>query len=97
MTNGPVETGFLVYQDFMSYKGGVYKKTSSTLLGGHAVKIVGWGTEKGDDYWIVANSWGPKWGEAGHFRIKIGNCCNFEAQMITGVPKLSSTTEGHYH
>ena len=88
MTNGPIETGFLVYQDFMSYKGGVYKKSSNTLLGGHAVKVVGWGNENGTDYWIVANSWGPNWGEKGHFRMAVGNCCNFESQMISGTPQL---------
>ena len=88
MTNGPIETGFLVYQDFMSYKGGIYKKTSNTLLGGHAVKVVGWGKENNVDYWIVANSWGTSWGENGHFRIAIGNCCNFESSMMSGSPKL---------
>lgn len=88
LTNGPIETGFLVYQDFMSYKGGIYKKTSNTLLGGHAVKVVGWGKENNVDYWIVANSWGTGWGENGHFRIAIGNCCNFESSMISGSPHL---------
>jgi cathepsin B len=88
--NGPVETGFLVYKDFISYKGGIYKKTSDELLGGHAVKVVGWGTESGTDYWVVANSWGPNWGEAGHFRIAIGNCCNFDKQMIVGDAKLDA-------
>jgi cathepsin B len=82
--NGPVETGFLVYQDFISYKGGIYKKSSNVLLGGHAVKVVGWGVENGTDYWVVANSWGPNWGESGHFRIAINNCCNFDSQMIAG-------------
>lgn len=45
--NGPVETGFSVYDDFLSYKSGVYRKgPSAKFLGGHAVKIVGWGKEK---------------------------------------------------
>lgn len=70
MTNGPVETGFTVYSDFMSYRGGIYEQNSYSALGGHAVKIVGWGVEDGTDYWIVANSWGPSWGEEGFFRIK---------------------------
>lgn len=87
-TNGPVETGFLVYADFMSYKSGIYVKSSNQLMGGHAVKIVGWGTENGTDYWVVANSWGGKWGEAGHFRFKQSHCCNFESQVITADPAL---------
>ena len=42
MRNGPVEVGFTVYQDFMSYKSGIYKHSSGGILGGHAVKAVGW-------------------------------------------------------
>jgi cathepsin B len=62
MKNGPVQTGFEVYQDFINYKSGVYQHTSGNLLGGHAVKIIGWGTENNVPYWLVANSWGPDWG-----------------------------------
>jgi cathepsin B len=87
--NGPVETGFIVYDDLMSYKGGIYKKSSNKKLGGHAVKVIGWGVENGTNYWIVANSWGTKWGESGHFRIAINNCCNFDSQMIAGEAKLN--------
>jgi cathepsin B len=90
-TNGPVETGFLIYQDFMSYRSGIYKKTSNSLLGGHAVKVVGWGLDAATktQYWVVANSWGTSWGEQGHFRIAIGNCCNFESSMMSGMARLS--------
>jgi len=84
-THGPVESGFSVYQDFMSYKSGIYQHRSGGLLGGHAVKIVGWGVEHNTPYWIVANSWTATWGESGFFRILKGrNECGFESQIITG-------------
>jgi len=86
--HGPVESGFSVYQDFMSYKSGIYQHRSGGLLGGHAVKIVGWGVENNTPYWIVANSWTEQWGEKGFFRIIKGrNECGFESQIITGLPQ----------
>ena len=44
---GTVETGFYVYEDFMSYSSGIYTHTTGDMLGGHAVKITGWGVEDG--------------------------------------------------
>ena len=35
------------------------------MLGGHAIKILGWGSESGTPYWLVANSWNPDWGDKG--------------------------------
>ena len=37
MTNGPIETTFKVYDDFLSYTGGVYYHTTGRSLGGHAI------------------------------------------------------------
>jgi len=73
MEGGPVETAFTVYSDFENYAGGVYKHTTGHSVGGHAVKIVGWGkADDGTKYWKVANSWNPYWGEDGYFRIAFG-------------------------
>ena len=51
---------------------GVYQHVTGTYLGGHAVRILGWGSENGTDYWTVANSWNTDWGENGmntHSRV----------------------------
>jgi len=92
MTNGPVETAFWVFDDFMNYGGGIYEKLkSASLAGGHAVKIIGWGYDKVQKlpYWLCANSWGEDWGEHGFFRIRRGNSeCGIEDQIATGIPKV---------
>ncbi|EER13132.1 cysteine proteinase, putative [Perkinsus marinus ATCC 50983] len=74
MTNGPTSATFSVYEDFVSYKSGVYKHTNGTLMGIHSVEIIGWGTEKGVDYWLVMNSWNEGWGDHGTFKIAQGDC-----------------------
>jgi len=71
INNGPVQTGFSVYQDFINYKSGVYQHTTGSFLGGHAVKIVGYGVENGVKYWIVANSWDTNWGLDGMWTLLI--------------------------
>jgi cathepsin B len=43
MTNGPVEASFTVYEDFLTYKNGVYHHVEGKSLGGHSIKIIGWG------------------------------------------------------
>ena len=57
----------------MNYKTGVYKHTTGYLEGGHAVKLIGWGTENGEDYWLCANSWNTSWGEQGFFKMAISD------------------------
>lgn len=41
------------WQDFAHYKSGVYKHLYGDPMGGHAVKLIGWGTtDDGVDYWV---------------------------------------------
>lgn len=70
--NGPVEAAFTVYEDFINYKSGVYQHVSGKALGGHAIRILGWGVENGAKYWLVANSWNSDWGDNGYFKILRG-------------------------
>jgi len=88
MTTGPIEVGFSVYEDFINYKGGVYQYTTGDLLGGHAVKMVGWGVDAATNtpYWLIANSWSTTWGEEGYFRMRRGyDECGIEAQAYSGL------------
>lgn len=87
MTNGPVEGAFDVYVDFLHYKRGVYRHTHGQYLGGHAIRVLGWGEENGQKYWLCANSWNTDWGASGFFKILRGsNHCGIEGEMVTGLP-----------
>ena len=69
---GPLVTTMAVYYDFYSYKSGVYEYTTGALQGYHAILIVGFQDDtsvNGGGYFIVKNSWGTDWGEAGYFKI----------------------------
>ena len=53
----------------MTYKSGVYAHVTGDYLGGHAIKIIGWGVQNGTDYWLCANSWDTGFGIDGYFMI----------------------------
>jgi len=87
MTNGPVEVAFTVYEDFLTYKSGVYQYQSGDELGGHAVKMLGWGIwTDGTPYWTIANSWNGDWGSNGYFLILRGQDeCGIEDDVVGGM------------
>lgn len=85
MKYGTVTTAFSVYEDFETYEGGVYQHETGKYLGGHAVKMVGWGVDNGTPYWICVNSWNDGWGEDGTFRILRGRDeCGIESNVVAG-------------
>ncbi len=75
-TVGPLVCGITVWTDFFYYGSGVYHKQATVggkpnkIEGGHVMLVVGY-----DDTlncWIVKNSWGTGWGDAGYVRIGYG-------------------------
>ena len=70
---GAVVTSFQASGPFEEYAGGIFAGCGPDDKNrDHAVTVVGYGSEAGLDYWLVKNSWGPRWGEGGYFRIKRG-------------------------
>ena len=82
MTHGPVDVAVYVTPVFDAYKGGVFEDGLTDCPGSpgqgcaytetnHAVALVGWddGDATTPGHFILRNSWGTGWGEAGYMRI----------------------------
>lgn len=70
---GPVSAAInAASRKFMLYGIGLYMnpECTSTIVN-HGVLVVGYGYDKfaDGDYWLVKNSYGDSWGDAGYFRI----------------------------
>jgi parallel beta-helix repeat protein len=72
VTNGPVPSYFLVYEDFLYFKKGIYEHRWGKARGPHYMAIVGYNDDPG--YWIVKNSWGTSYQDEGWVNIKYGEC-----------------------
>ena len=73
---------------FQHYAGGVLtaKACACGTQLDHGVLIVGYGTDPtGGDYWIVKNSWGETWGEAGYLRLQRGYSSWFNKKGMCGI------------
>jgi cathepsin L len=76
------------------YGGGVFNGCNAASPDiDHAVQLVGFGTDAASkqDYWLVRNSWGTSWGEAGYIRLYRGSS---EACGMDKTPGDGSACEG---
>ncbi|EFA85927.1 Cathepsin L precursor [Heterostelium album PN500] len=68
---GPVAVALQAgVRSFQMYSGGIYNDPACGAGQiDHAVALVGYGEENGMEYYIMRNSWGSGWGEAGYMRL----------------------------
>jgi C1A family cysteine protease len=73
---------------FQLYKSGVITGDSCGTNLDHGVLIVGYGTENGEDYWLVKNSWSDQWGDGGY--VKIGKSDSTNDVGVCGIASTPS-------
>lgn len=86
-TVGPVSVAIDASHDsFRHYASGVYKESNCNAQQlDHAVLAVGYGTDdKGNEYYLVKNSWGTSWGENGYIKMarNLKNHCGIASAAI---------------
>jgi len=104
---GPFYSAIAVYDDLYLFSGlKPYRPgKSATLVGGHAIEIIGY-CERGADprprykdtgYWVCKNSWGEDWptqtDTPGYFTVVMGeNVCGIESRCGFATPEIFSGT-----
>lgn len=82
--HGPVSVAIEAdRQVFQLYSSGVLSSPQCGMQVNHAVLVAGYGTEGNLRYWLVRNSWSPRWGEQGYVRLLRGKGGSGECGILT--------------
>jgi C1A family cysteine protease len=79
--HGPVATA-VDASSWQTYIGGILTDCVSDFVN-HGVLLVGYDSLHSPPYWIIKNSWGIQWGEAGYIRVAMGSNQCLLANMVT--------------
>ena len=64
---------------WLDYAGGILScPNNTTPILNHVVLLVGFS----DEFWVIKNSWGTNWGEAGYIRLAKGDTCGIAQYAI---------------
>jgi len=66
---GPVAVS-VAADKWFDYDSGIFNGCGADAVIDHAVTAIGYGSENGEKYWMIQNSWGADWGEEGHIRLQ---------------------------
>ena len=74
LNKGPVSVAIEADQTvFHSYTGGIITSSKCGTSLDHAVLVVGYGTDAGQEFFTIKNSWGSSWGEEGYVRVGVSS------------------------
>ncbi|XP_055514761.1 procathepsin L-like [Leucoraja erinacea] len=83
---GPISIAIDAHlKSFQYYKEGIYYDPHcSNQYVNHAMLAIGYGTEDGNNYWLIKNSWGTTWGDLGYLKLAKdrGNHCGIVNYIV---------------
>jgi len=83
-------------EDIDGYMHGIHPGNNCSRERAHGMLLVGHGRQDGQAYWILRNSMGPKWGEAGYFRLSREAAPNCIRTGFIGRFKFKNVPENSY-
>ena len=76
-------------KEFQLYQSGVFTGSCGVELD-HGVLVVGYGSENGEDYYLIKNSWSTSWGDNGYIKLGRGS------QYNSGAGQCGMLMQGSY-